>query len=301
MEIKHKHPHQPVLLEPVLELLSPQDGDRYLDLTAGYGGHASAVLESAHIRSCVLVDRDQTAIDYLKSRFSEHNVQLKHADMCYALTELKQNNQDFDLVLLDVGVSSLQLDRPERGFSFMNDGPLDMRMDQTQKLSAKVIVNEWPESDIVRILREYGEEPNAKRIASAIVAARPIETTLALANVVASTKPRRSRIHPATQTFQAIRIAVNNELSQLEEALSLIDDVLAPAGRLAVISFHSLEDRIVKRYIKSRSLGLEATLKPLNKRPITASELDTNPRARSAKLRAAVKIKQTRKGETNAN
>jgi len=302
VEISNKHPHQPVLLEQVLELLSPQKGDRYLDLTAGYGGHASAVLAAADIRICVLVDRDQTAIEYLEGRFIEHGaVQLVHADMVSALSKLRQNNQEFDLVLLDAGVSSLQLDEPERGFSFRYDAPLDMRMDIRSELTAKTIVNTWSERDIAKIIRTYGEEQHATRIAHAIVEHRPIDTTMQLAEVVKQTNRRHTKIHPATKTFQALRIAVNDELQQLEQALHGIDQVLAPGGRVAMISFHSLEDRIVKKYYNPRSKGFEATYRNLTKRPITAHQNDTNPRARSAKLRAAVKLKQKQKGEIDAN
>lgn len=288
------HPHQPVLLEQVIDLLNPQNGDRYLDLTAGYGGHASTVLDSTWAwDQSTLVDRDQYAIDYLKNRFSEHTPQLIHADMVSALTSLQAGKAQFDLVLADLGVSSVHLDTGDRGFSFQADAPLDMRMDQSGQLTAGIVVNDWPESELIRILREYGEEPRARAIAHQIVQSRPIKTTFELVDIVSRVYKRRGKKHPATQTFQAVRIAVNDELGQLRKALELLPSVVAPGGRIAIISFHSLEDRIVKRTFKDwTSRGIENEFQLLAKRPITADEQDNNPRARSAKLRAVAKNKK---------
>ena len=292
------HPHQPVLLEQVLSLLNPQKGDRYLDLTAGYGGHAAKVLDSTWAwNQSALVDRDQYAIDYLKNRFIEHTPQLIHADMVTAISQLQKARQQFDVVLADLGVSSVHLDEAERGFSFQASAPLDMRMDSNQALSADTVINEWSESELVRILREYGEEPRAQAIVRKILANRPIKTTLELADIVSQVYARRGKKHPATKTFQAIRIAVNDELGQVRNSLELLPSVVAEGGRIAIISFHSLEDRIVKHVFRDwTSRGIESEFQLLTKRPLTADKHETNPRARSAKLRAVVKTKK--KGKT---
>ena len=288
------HPHQPVLLEQVINLLNPQKNDRYLDLTAGYGGHASAVLDSTWAwNQSTLVDRDKYAIDYLKNRFIEHKPQLINADMVSAITQLQAGKAQFDLVLADLGVSSVHLDTGDRGFSFQADAPLDMRMDQSSELDAGTVVNDWPESELTRILREYGEEPRARAIAQEIVRARPVKTTFELAEIVSRVYRRRGKKHPATKTFQAVRIAVNDELGQLRKALELLPSIVAPGGRIAIISFHSLEDRIVKQTFKDwTSKGIENEFTLLTKRPITADENEFNPRARSAKLRAVAKNKK---------
>ncbi|MBC7707967.1 16S rRNA (cytosine(1402)-N(4))-methyltransferase RsmH [Polaromonas sp.] len=284
--------HVPVLLQEVLQYLDPAPGNSYLDLTAGYGGHASEVLARTNApQRTTLVDRDENAISILKGQFN-HGEQLIHADFQTASIDLSADGTTYDLILADLGVSSPHLNDAHRGFMFSEDGPLDMRMDQRQTLSASDIVNHWDEDKIAGILKRYSEEPKAKRIANLIVAARPITTTAQLADIVKQAWPGYSRSHPATRTFQALRIAVNDELGQLERSLPLWLDMLAPGGRLAVISFHSLEDRIVKQFLANAAGDrYDAELLLLTKRPVVAgtNELVTNPRARSAKLRAAVK------------
>ncbi|HSX44592.1 MAG TPA: 16S rRNA (cytosine(1402)-N(4))-methyltransferase RsmH [Candidatus Saccharimonadales bacterium] len=285
--------HQPVLLDSVLKYLNPQDGESYLDLTAGYGGHANAILKCTQLpEKAVLVDRDQQAIDYLKPQFLG-KPKLIHQDFLTASQELRANNNQFDIILADLGVSSPHLDSTSRGFSVRLDGLLDMRMDRRQSVTAAEIVNNYPAAELERIIRRFGEEPRASKITRLVVAHRPYQTTQQLADVVARAWPERSRHHPATRTFQALRIAVNDELNQLEQSLPIWLDLLAPGGRLAVISFHSLEDRLVKQAFKERSGNrYDAEVKLLNPHPAEAqeSELVLNPRARSAKLRAVVKI-----------
>jgi 16S rRNA (cytosine1402-N4)-methyltransferase len=196
------------------------------------------------------------------------------------------------MILADLGVSSLHLDEPERGFSFSNPGPLDMRMDKRQELSADVIVNSYSEAQIAQILSEFGQEPKAFQIARNIVAARPVKTTDQLAQIVAKSWPGKSRVHPATRTFQALRIAVNSELYQVSEALPIWLELLAPGGRLVVISFHSLEDRIVKNFLFEHAGDrYDSDVELLTKKPVQATndEIVSNPRARSAKLRACRK------------
>ena len=288
------NPHVPVLLEPVLEYLDPSAGESYLDLTAGYGGHALAVLERTGKGSeAVLVDRDGQAAVTLREKFPEASV--RQQDFLGASRELQADKRQFDLILADLGVSSLHLNEDKRGFSLQGSGPLDMRMDRTQPLTAETIINTYSEAELRRILERYGEEPKAARIARAIVQARPLTTTDQLAAIASKAWPGRSRVHPATRTFQALRIAVNDELGQLEASLPLWLGLLAPGGRIAVISFHSLEDRLVKQAFRAAAgERYDAELQLLTKRPITASshEIVLNPRARSAKLRAAVKIKK---------
>jgi 16S rRNA (cytosine1402-N4)-methyltransferase len=300
---KQKFVHQPVLLREVIEVLAPQPGQTYLDLTAGYGGHSSAIFDlTGTEKGSVLVDRDEQAIEALQERFKEKDTQILQSDFLNALQTLKQKGKRFDMVLADLGVSSPHLEDAARGFAFSSPGPLDMRMDRSQQLRAYELVNGLPESELADILRRYGEEPRSRTIARAIAAARPVEDTGQLAAIIARTagfRSRHGRTHPATKSFQALRIAVNDELSQLEKALPLMADVLEPGGRLAVISFHSLEDRLVKNFMADQAGNrYDAQLQLLTKRPITAShdELVSNPRARSAKLRAAAKIKNQKKG-----
>ena len=284
--------HIPVLLDEALHYLDPQSGESYLDLTAGYGGHAAAVLNRTG-GSATLVDRDQEAVKALKKRFG-NQAQIVNSDFAVASQELVRNGKKYDLVLADLGVSSPHLDDASRGFSLANDGPLDMRMDSTQELSAQSIVNHWSEDQLTALLKDYGQEPKARAIAQAIVRRRPIDSTKQLAAIVSRFWPGHSKVHPATRTFQALRIAVNDELGQLEHALPLWLELLKPGGRLAVISFHSLEDRIVKQFLADNSGNTyDAQLKLLTKKPVTAGPTETvsNPRARSAKLRAAAKIK----------
>jgi len=287
--------HKPVLLEQVKQVLNPKRGESYLDLTAGYGGHAREIISAiGDEKLATLVDRDKNAIRELK-RLGLTN--LIHDDFLSASEKLKEQGQTFDMILLDLGVSSPQLDKWERGFSFQNDGPLDMRMDQEQSWTAAELVNRSSEKDLSKIIVDYGEESirTANKIAHAIRLNRPINTTVELAKIIQNVLPRNGKIHPATRTFQAIRIAINDELGQLSWTLKVLPELLNPNGRVAIITFHSLEDRIVKQFLKDRSQsGYEAEFRLITKKPITASndELVHNPRARSAKLRAAVNIKK---------
>lgn len=287
--------HIPVLLEATLETLNPQPGESYLDLTAGYGGHASAFIDKIGKNAdATLVDRDDYAISKL-SVFASNGARLLHTDFVSAAQQLIEEGKHFDNILIDLGVSSPQLDQGERGFSFKNSGPLDMRMDRRQDLTAAKLVNTTTVDDLTRIIRDYGEEApgQAKRIAQAIVSGRPYTTTEDLAELIKqNTRGKWTKIHPATRTFQAIRIAVNQELEQVESVLQLLPKLLNPDGRVGIISFHSLEDRLVKRYLASQTAaGYEAELRVLTKKPLDGATYDVhNPRARSAKFRAAVKI-----------
>ncbi len=292
-------PHLPVLKAEVLAYLAPKPGESYLDLTAGYGGHAEAVLAlTGSPEKSVLVDRDRESIAFLSARFEKSRI--IDSDFLSAAQALAAENQKFDLILADLGIASPHIDIPQRGFSFTHSGPLDMRMDQRQSDSAELYVNQLSEAELAEIIGSYGEEPRSRKIAAAIKANRPIKNTAELAAVIsraAGKNFRRSKIHPATKTFQALRIAVNDELGQLQAGLPLMCELLAPGGRLAVISFHSLEDRLVKHYF-SEVAGdqYDAIARLLTKKPVIASpnELDINPRARSAKLRAVAKIKTER-------
>lgn len=290
----HNLLHIPVLLESTLETLNPKKGENYLDLTAGYGGHASRILDiSGNYAESVLVDRDDYAIKRLKP-LSSKGVRLLHTDFVTAGRQMIKEGKAFSIVLVDLGVSSPQLDQSERGFSFTNSGPLDMRMDQSQEMSAKTLVNTASAEELTRIITQYGEEPIgfAKTIANAIIENRPLDDTKTLADLIkTSYRGKWKKIHPATRTFQALRIAVNDELRQIEDLLPLLTRLLKPGGRVGIISFHSLEDRLVKRYFKDQfDAGFEAELQPLTKKPIAGSIYDVhNPRARSSKLRAAVK------------
>lgn len=289
---EQQNEHLPVLLEPVLQYLDPQAGESYLDLTAGYGGHASAILgRTENPSGAVLVDRDSNAIAALKP-LERQGARLIHADFYRASSELAQADEQYDLILADLGVSSPHLNNPARGFAFSTNGPLDMRMDQRQTLTAETVVNTYSSDELTRIIKQYGEEPRARTIAQAIIEARPITTTQQLADIVRRVMPKGSKTHPATRTFQAIRIAVNDELELLRASLPLWLKLLAPGGRLGVISFHSLEDRIVKQFMADHAGNrYDAELTMLTHKPVTASEQEIvfNPRARSAKLRAVVK------------
>jgi 16S rRNA (cytosine1402-N4)-methyltransferase len=289
----HVH-HVPVLLEDVLREFQPQSGESYLDLTAGYGGHARAILEkTGNYADSTLVDRDEMAQNYL-TEFSAKGTQLLHTDFVSAARQLVQDGRSYDLILLDLGVSSPQLDLPERGFSFTMNGPLDMRMDRRQGHTAETLVNTANRNDLIRILHEYGEERigTARRYADAIIAARPLHSTGELAEVIKHAHVGKwQKTHPATRTFQAFRICVNDELRQVEEVMPLLPRLLKKGGRVGVISFHSLEDRIVKRYFaEQHQAGYESELSVMTKHPIDGATHDVhNPRSRSAKLRIAVK------------
>jgi 16S rRNA (cytosine1402-N4)-methyltransferase len=286
--------HVPVLLEATLESLNPAKGENYLDLTAGYGGHADRFLSmTGNYAESVLVDRDDYAIKRLES-FSDKGTRLLHTDFVSAAKQLTDEGQKFNMVLVDLGVSSPQLDQFERGFSFTNSGPLDMRMDRRQEISAKTLVNTASVEELTRIITDYGEEPIglAKTISTAIVVNRPLSETGELAELIKNSyRGKWKKTHPATRTFQALRIAVNDELRLIEDLLPLLPDLLKPGGRVGIISFHSLEDRLVKRYFKDQfDEGLAAILQPVTKKPIAGDIYDVhNPRSRSAKLRVAVK------------
>jgi len=296
-------PHIPVLRDAVVRLLHPEAGQAYFDGTAGYGGHAAAIAEAVGPGGrLILVDRDRQAVSALQQRFGGR-ADVRHDDYCHAAAELQAAGTTVDMVLLDLGVSSPQLDQAARGFSFAQDGPLDMRMDPSRGDSAADLVNMMGERELADLIYRYGEEPRSRRIAAAIVAARPLATTGQLAEVVVGAIGRHGQLHPATRTFQALRIAVNDELQQLTAALPIVVDILNPGGRLAVISFHSLEDRIVKEFFRRQSRDCicppqqpvctcnhHASLKLLTKSPVAGTQDAFNPRARSAKLRAAAKL-----------
>jgi 16S rRNA (cytosine1402-N4)-methyltransferase len=284
-----------VLLEEVLQVLEPHEGDSYLDVTAGYGGHAAAVLNSTKAPAkTVLIDRDENAVNELSKRFAGESVTIRRQDFLTAAEQLQGEGRQFNMILADLGVSSPHLNQAERGFAISMSGPLDMRMDQSQSLTAEQIVNTYSKEQLADILNRYGEEPKANAIAKLIVDNRPLSTTSELAELVSRVWPGHSRVHPATRTFQALRIAVNDELGLLQRSLPVLLDLLAPGGRLVIISFHSLEDRLVKQFFAEQGGDrYDASLKILTKRPLIASATESvsNPRARSAKLRAAAKIK----------
>ena len=285
--------HIPVLLSEVLAILDPHPGESYLDLTAGYGGHASKILDvTRQFKDSCLIDRDQFAVEYLKSEFPSE-INIMHNDFYSAVLQLIECGKTFDIILADFGVSSPQLDMDSRGFSYHHDGPLDMRMDRRQELTAEKIVNHSSERELADIFIRYGEEKpgRAKLLTREIVHHRPIKTTKELVDIIIS-KSKYSKTHPAARIFQALRIAVNGELDEIAQTLPLLPKVLNKGGRLGIITFHSLEDRLVKDYFKeAASYGEESQLRLINKKPIVAekSELGINPRARSAKLRAARK------------
>ena len=300
--------HRPVMRTEAVRFLAPDRGGIYVDGTVGLGGHAAAILAAGPEVRLIGIDRDPQALRYAAARLAQFGdrVRLVHGnyrDLAEILAGL--GIEAIDGFLLDLGLSSLQLDAPERGFSFRADGPLDMRMDPTQETSAADLVNAASVEELARILRDYGEERFAGRIARAIVAARPIETTRALAEIVRRAIPRRfheRRIDPATRTFQALRIAVNDELRNLQDGLAAGFAALRPGGVIVVISFHSLEDRIVKRFFRKLATPRYESLAPgpplppqaevLTKKPLRPSEeeIGENPRARSAKLRACRKL-----------
>jgi len=294
MSTEHPPQHIPVLLETTLQLLDPKPGESYLDLTAGYGGHASEVLHrTGNYKESVLVDRDDYAIAHL-SDYETKGARLLHTDFVSAAQQLIEEGKKFDVILVDLGVSSPQLDQGNRGFSFKNSGPLDMRMDRRQEQTAAELINTASLTQLADIIHEYGEEPYgvAKHIADVIIQNRPFESTEALAKLISDNhRGRWQKIHPATRTFQSLRIAVNDELGQIKQVLPLLPKLLNKNGRVGVISFHSLEDRLVKRFFKNEyESGFEAELAPVNKKPSSGATDDVhNPRSRSAKLRVAVK------------
>lgn len=291
-----KEIHQAVLLNEVLEWLRPQLGESYLDLTAGYGGHSQRILDvTQNYNEAILNDRDLNAVEYLRAKYREEKPQIVQDSFYNTAWRLVECETKFDMILADFGVSSPQLDQAERGFAFARDGRLDMRMDRRQKLDAWWIVNKWSKRELATIFEQYGEERRARaeQIALAIVRQRPIDTTTELAELVLKITPKYQKVHPATKVFQAIRIAVNDELGEIERTLPLLPRLLKPEGRVALISFHSLEDRLVKNYFKlASSEGVESSLEILTKRAVVAgkNEVVNNPRARSAKLRVAKRV-----------
>jgi len=305
--------HVPVLANEVRELLAVRPGDTVVDATFGAGGHAAIL--AADLQGAgrfIAVDRDPTVKSYYE-RFRRRTAvqsRLLRGEASVILDQLAENGVQADAILFDLGVSSMQIDKPERGFSYAVDAPLDMRMDPTAESSAADLVNEWPERDLISIFRRYGEERYAKQIARAISRRRkkePIDRTGELVELIRSAIPAPARFgdgHPAKRVFQALRIAVNDELGELEDALPAAFDMLRPDGRLAVIAFHSLEDRIVKRFFQKLekgcicppdfpicACGREPELRRLNRRAIRpgAEEVALNPRAASARLRAVIR------------
>ena len=308
--------HEPVMLPEIVEALAVRPGGRYVDATLGLGGHSSAIVAAAQPGGRLLgIDRDPNAIRVAGERLSSYGDAVviargEFADIAPICDE--HGFRPVDGILFDLGVSSMQLDMPGRGFSFMRDEPLDMRMDPEGGMTAADIVNSYDEARLAALIWEYGEERNSRRIARAIVARRPLHTTASLANLVEGVARHApggrgtERIHPATRTFQALRIAVNGEIEQIERALVDAEGLLGPGGRIAVISFHSLEDRAVKTFFRDRARDCicpprqpvctcdhRATLREISRkvtRP-TDDEVALNPRARSARLRVAENIK----------
>jgi len=306
--------HIPVLLNECIEGLNIQPDGIYVDGTVGLGGHSSEIVRHLTTGRLICIDRDETAIERSRERLKEwkDKITFVHGNFCDVAAILKEMEiPKVNGMLFDLGVSSPQLDEGDRGFSYMTDAPLDMRMDRSDTLSAWLIVNKWPQEKLEYIIKVYGEERYARLIAAAVIRARSeqtINTTGQLVEIIKKAVPAaalREKQHPAKRTFQAIRIAVNDELGAVEKMMEEAPDLLAPGGRLAVISFHSLEDRIVKKGIQSRengctcpreapicTCGFVQTLKSVNRKPITASEqeLEENPRSRSAKLRVAERV-----------
>ena len=306
--------HKPVLLQECIDGLNIDPAGVYVDATLGRAGHSREIARRLTTGRLICIDRDQAALDAAPARLEGlmDRVTLVHGnfgDLADILDRLKLDN--LSGVLADLGVSSPQLDDASRGFSYMADAPLDMRMDQSETLTARTVVNEWPQDEIRRILFQFGEERYAPAIAAAIVRARekaPIETTLQLVDIIRSAMPAhalREKQHPAKRSFQAIRIAVNDELSAVDRLIQAAVPALAPGGRLAIISFHSLEDRIVKNAFAAFAKGCtcppdfpvcvcgkKPVIRLVNKKPIVSGEeeLNENARARSAKLRIAEKL-----------
>ncbi|WP_135080202.1 16S rRNA (cytosine(1402)-N(4))-methyltransferase RsmH [Terasakiella sp. SH-1] len=299
--------HIPVLLNEIVEVINPKDGDVIIDGTFGGGGYTKAILDAADCR-VLGIDRDPDAIDRGNSLSQTLDNRLQMFEGCYGdMAALV--NQKVNAVVLDIGVSSFQIDQADRGFSFREDGPLDMRMAQSGE-SAADVVNTYDEKELANIIYKYGEERHSRRVAKAIIEARreeKITTTGQLAKIVRSVvRQAKDKIDPATRTFQGLRIYVNDELGELERGLAAAEELLLPGGRLVVVTFHSLEDRIVKQFFKQRSggnartnrympdggdQGPQATFKIINRKPIAPSdeECRENPRARSSKLRAGLR------------
>jgi 16S rRNA (cytosine1402-N4)-methyltransferase len=304
--------HQPVLAEEVRRLLAVRPGETVVDCTFGAGGHAKLLAAdlNGHGRY-IAIDRDPSVRPYFESfkrRFGGLQTRLLRGEFSLVLEQLATNGVEADAILLDLGVSSMQLDHPDRGFSYATDVPLDMRMDRSAELTAADLINDATERDLADIFKRYGEERYARQIARMIARRRPLTTSFELVDVVKSAIPAPARFgdgHPAKRVFQALRIAVNDELGALERALPAALEALRPGGRLAVISFHSLEDRIVKTFMRDGERGCtcppdfpicvcgkEPLLRAVSRRPLRPGddEVAQNPRATSAKLRVAVKV-----------
>ena len=302
--------HVPVLLDEVIAGLQPQRGGYFVDCTVGLGGHAAAILERISPSGRLLgIDADPEAIKVSQDKLSDYGEAVTLVNDNFVNLEAICGRYHFhpvDGILFDIGVSSLQLDTAERGFSFHLDAPLNMRFDPGQGLTASDIVNSFSEQELAKLIEKYGEERHSRRIARYIVQNRPIATTVELASLVKqASSGKRAKIHPATRTFMAIRIAVNSELQNLELALKQTINLLRPGGRLTVISYHSLEDRIVKQFMRSAAssclcppgtvvcrCGHVPTLKLISRKVIkpTSLEIESNPRSRSAKLRIAERL-----------
>lgn len=305
-------PHVPVLMDEVLAALAIQPGETHVDGTYGAGGYSRAMADAgAHV---IAIDRDPDAIAEGRERIAREGSDIRLIEGPFSAMQMLVESAGVDGVVLDIGVSSMQLDRAERGFSFQADGPLDMRMAQAG-MTAADFVNTAQEDDIADVLYRYGEEPRSRRVARAIVAARPITRTAELANVVRRAlghKPHDKK-DPATRAFQAIRIHLNGELDELERGLEAAEAILSPGGRLAVVTFHSLEDRIVKQFLRKRSGSeaagsrhrplMQSADRPAFAKPAKAvrpseAEITRNPRARSATLRSAVRLDTAPQQET---
>jgi 16S rRNA (cytosine1402-N4)-methyltransferase len=303
-------PHKTVLYHEVAKILDPHSGGHYVDATLGAGGHSFSILSASSPDGMLLgIDRDPQAMQIAKHRLEKFGkrVILKNTNFSQMEEVIKEIGWRFiDGIIFDLGISSMQLETPGRGFSFLKDEALDMRFDQQNGITAADLINKEKEEELARIIWEYGEEPQARQIAAAICRTRPLNTTAELARLVSSVSHgQRGRIHPATKTFQALRMAVNQELQSLQLGLEQAVHVLAREGRLAIISFHSLEDRLVKQFIRRESkdcicppeqlictCGHKASLRIMTQHAISPSEseIQENPRARSAHLRAAEKI-----------
>jgi 16S rRNA (cytosine1402-N4)-methyltransferase len=307
-------PHRPVLLEETMKFLAPERGGLFVDCTVGLGGHSEAILKSSRETRVLGIDRDPAALDYSRQRLSRFGVRFSavHSNFRQIVEVVRvAGEKNPDGILVDLGVSSLQFDSRERGFSFRFDAPLDMRMDPTNGETAADLLARLSESEIASIIFEFGEERNSRRIARRIVQRReqgnPVATTKELVDLVLQSAGgrKRNQIHPATRTFQALRIAVNHELDGLKEFVEAAVDLLEPNGRFVVICFHSLEDRIVKRELRKLtglcecpprlpvcSCGARKVIEILTRRPVTPGpiEVQENPRSRSAKLRAGRKL-----------
>jgi 16S rRNA (cytosine1402-N4)-methyltransferase len=287
--------HLPVLSGEVIELLSPVADGTYVDATIGLGGHSEEILKSIGPEGRIIgIDRDEEALKRAGARLKDDRVKLIRGSFSEMKELVREEGvSEVDGVLFDLGVSMMQLKDAGRGFSFYSEERLDMRMDTSQELSAWQVVNRYPERELTRILREYGEEYRAPKIARAILGRRntkTIDTCAELAAVVSAVYGGRGRIHPATKTFQALRIEVNREIEELARGLEAATSMLKKGGKLCVVSYHSLEDRAVKNFIRNRAK--EGALRPLSKKPLVPGPLEAkeNPSARSAKLRGAEKI-----------